>query len=137
MSSPARGRTWTLVFLVALAAQLVAVYAPSAPSEGGVPYLDKLVHLTIFAVPVAAGLLAGWPPVLVLGGFVGHAVLSEFLQSAVLPHRDGGWTDALADIVGVALGAALAVALRRRGDGERRAGTEGAAAADRAGAAGR
>ncbi|RKS72717.1 hypothetical protein CLV35_2966 [Motilibacter peucedani] len=108
---------WLPAFAVALAAQLVAVYAPSAPSEGGIPYLDKVVHATIFGLPVLFGLLAGWPRRWVVGVFVVHAGVSEYLQSAVLPHRDGSWQDALADLVGVGLGvlASSRVESRTRG----------------------
>ncbi|RZS90001.1 hypothetical protein EV189_1783 [Motilibacter rhizosphaerae] len=91
-------------FALAVAVQLVAVYAPRAPSEGGVPYVDKVVHLTIFAAPALLGLLAGLPARWLLPVLVVHAPVSELLQALVLPHRDGGWDDALADLVGVGVG---------------------------------
>ena len=105
---------WFAVFAVALAVQLVAIYVPRAPGEGGVPHLDKVVHATIFAVPVLAGLLAGlprWPLVGLLGL---HAAVSEELQSALLPHRDGSWQDASADLLGVVLGVLAAAWVRTR-----------------------
>lgn len=104
---------WAAVFVVATVVQLVAIYTPSPPGEGGIPYIDKVVHVTIFAVPVLAGLLAGLPGRVVVAVFAVHAPVSEWLQSTDLVNRDGGWADATADLLGVAAGAAIAVALLR------------------------
>jgi VanZ family protein len=94
----------TLLFAVAVLAQLVALYAPRAPSEGGVPHLDKVVHLLLFAAVVCTGLRAGAPRWVVLMLSVVQAPVSELLQWAVLPHRDGDLRDLLADLIGCALG---------------------------------
>ena len=112
-----RSRTWLLVFVLALAVQLVAIYVPRAPGEGGVPHVDKVVHAAIFAVPVLAGLLAGLPRVPVVVLLAVHAAVSEELQSALLPDRHGSLQDAAADLLGVAIGLVLFlwVSSRRRG----------------------
>jgi hypothetical protein len=76
---------------------------------------DKVVHVLVFAVPVLLLLLAGAPPRIVLAVLGVHAVASELLQGALLPHRSADPLDALADLVGVALGWGLwRLAVRRR-----------------------
>jgi VanZ family protein len=47
-----------------------------------------------------------------------HAPLSEWVQSHFLPQRDGSVWDAVADLVGVAVGAILPI--RRSGRGQER-----------------
>ena len=100
-----RGR-W-LVLAVALAVNLALLYWPRAPGPGvldRVPELDKVVHLATFAAVSWAGLRAGLSPRWWLPLLAGHAVLSEVLQHALLPHRSGDPFDAVADIVGVLAG---------------------------------
>lgn len=96
-------------FGIALAVQLVALYLPRAPSEGGGHDVDKLVHAAIFGAVVwtarRAGLPLGWVVLLCAV----HAPLSEWVQSHFLPDRDGSVTDALADLVGVGLGSLVPV----------------------------
>jgi hypothetical protein len=92
---------------VALAVNLVILYSPQAPGPaalGGVPGLDKVVHVATFGVLAWAGLRAGlmagwWLPLL-----AAHAVLSEIVQHELLPHRSGDPLDVVADIVGVLAG---------------------------------
>jgi len=107
-----------VVGLVALLAQLVAVYAPSAPNEHVIPDLDKVVHFSIFAAPTALFLLAGLRLALVVPLLAAHGPVSEWVQGEFLPHRDGSWQDAAADLVGVAAGWAIVYAFGRRGRGE-------------------
>ncbi len=95
-------RAW--VFTLVVAVQLVVLYAPRAPSTGGVPGLDKVVHLLVFGCVVAAGLRAAAPLVLVLAVSVVQAPVSELLQAAVLTNRSGDPLDVVADLAGCALG---------------------------------
>ncbi|WP_206690390.1 hypothetical protein [Quadrisphaera sp. INWT6] len=101
-------------FAVAVLLQLVVLYAPRAPSTGGVPGVDKAVHLAVFGLVAWTGLRAGAPGRLLLPLLLAHAVVSEVLQDLVLPDRSGDPLDAVADAVGVLLGAALAVLAGRR-----------------------
>ncbi|SDQ73080.1 VanZ family protein [Quadrisphaera sp. DSM 44207] len=97
------------VLALAVLVHLVVLYAPRAPSGGGTPGVDKVVHVAVFALVVWAGRwarLARRPLVLVL---LGHALVSEALQHWLLPARSGDSLDVLADAAGVALGALLAV----------------------------
>ena len=113
----ARWRT-ALLGLLALAvlAQLAVLYAPAQPD--GVPsfvHADKVVHVLVFLVPTALALLAGFRPVVVVGLFAGHAVVSELVQGGLLPSRAGDPLDVLADLTGIALGVLLARAVAAAG----------------------
>ncbi|WP_298750915.1 VanZ family protein [uncultured Serinicoccus sp.] len=98
--------------LVSLLVQAYGLYAPQAPGPAGVPGLDKVGHLLAFAVPAALAwwLRARWlVPVLVL-----HALVSEPLQQLLAPGRQADLLDAVADLLGVALGVWVAATTRRR-----------------------
>ena len=106
IQAPPAVRRWRLLFVAAVLVQLVVVYAPSAPSTGELHGIDKVVHAGVFAAPVVAGLMAGLRPRWVVLLLALHAPLSELAQHVALPHRDGDVGDALADLLGVALGLA-------------------------------
>ena len=108
-----RRRAWRWAFLGSLVVQAVAVYAPSAPGAGELHGIDKVVHVTVFAVPAVAGLMAGLRPSWLLALLAVHAPVSELVQHVALPHRDGDLGDVAADLLGVGLGA-IAVHLWRR-----------------------
>lgn len=112
---------WRLSVLALALVLNVGFYLPDVPSPPGtmeVPGLDKVVHVGVFALTAwAAGrLLAprrrfpmGWV-VLVL---IGHAILIELLQGALLPDRTADGADVLADLLGVGLGLAAWTIERR------------------------
>lgn len=110
MSPTARRRTRYLVLAAAVLVQLVVLYVPRVPDVGavGVPGADKVVHAAVFAAVTLAALRAGLPTVAVLAVVAAHAPLSEVLQHQVLPGRSGDPPDVVADLAGVALGAAAA-----------------------------
>lgn len=114
--SDARGRelaSWA-VLVVALAFHLWALYTPNPPDAGGLsfPGLDKLAHVVIFALPTWALVRAvprawmGVVPMLV------HVPVSELVQHFYLGQRTGDVWDAVADLVGVAVGWWTAVRAR-------------------------
>jgi VanZ family protein len=105
-------------FGAALAVQLVTLYTPRVPNEGGGHGLDKLVHAAVFAAVVWTARRAGLPYLWVVVLCALHAPLSEWVQSHFLPQRDGSVSDALADLVGVAIGALSPI--RRSGRGQER-----------------
>lgn len=124
MSRSKSRSVWSVLGLLALIVQLVAVYRPSEPAlPASLPGLDKLGHAAIFAAPVFCLLLAGrsirtgrfgrtagWlVPVI----FLAHAVVSEGIQYAFFAHRDGDPFDALADVVGIGLGFGAAFLISR------------------------
>lgn len=103
--------TWAVTgfAVIAVLGQLLALYWPVVTVEGPVSWTDKVVHLLVFAVPTYA---VGWAlrsvrtAVLV---FAVHAPLSELVQHFLLPGRSGDVWDAVFDLVGVALAAAVLV----------------------------
>jgi VanZ family protein len=105
-----RVRSGAVAFaVVAVVAQLLALYWPVVTIEGPVSWTDKVVHLLVFAVPTyAVGRALGSVRVAVLI-FAIHAPVSELVQHFLLPGRTGDVWDAVLDLVGVALGAAALV----------------------------
>lgn len=98
-----------VVATVAVALNLAVLFAPSAPTPpSGGPPLDKLVHVLVFALPTYALIRAGLPRRWVLAALVLWAPVSELAQLMLLDQRTGSWQDALADLVGIALGGWLA-----------------------------
>ena len=108
-------RLWRWLFAAAVAGHLTVLYLPRPVSAGGVPQLDKAVHVAVFAAVAWTGLRALVPPTLLLPALALHAVVSELLQATVLPDRGGDPWDVLADLLGVLAGTALARASWRRG----------------------
>ena len=101
-----------LVLLVALVVQVAGLYASTVPGpQDGPPGLDKVGHLVALAVPACLAALLGARWVLV--ALLLHALVSEPLQSQLAPLREPELLDALADLVGIAVGVAVARALGR------------------------
>lgn len=107
-------RLWRVAFGVALVVQLIVVYSPTAPAGPQINGLDKVIHVSIFAAPVLAGLMAGISAPWALGVIAVHAPLSELVQHFVLPHRSGDVFDVLADVGGVAVGGLAYLVWSRR-----------------------
>ncbi|MPV87781.1 VanZ family protein [Georgenia ruanii] len=108
-------RRWTVATAVALVVQVLVLYAPHAPAAAAdVPGADKVTHAVIFAAVTFTALRAGLAPALVTGFGVAHAVVSEVVQHTLLPGRTGDPLDAVADVLGVLAGVALARALTAR-----------------------
>jgi VanZ family protein len=115
---------WRIGALVLALVLNIGFYLPSIPGSvpgAGIPGVDKVVHLVVFALTVwAAGrLLAprrrfpmGW---VVVVAFV-HALLIELIQLVLLPQRGAEGADVLVDVIGIALGVGLWIGerLRRR-----------------------
>ena len=105
--------------VVAVLAQVLALYWPVVTVEGPVSWTDKVVHLVLFAVPTYAVGLAVRSIVPVALAFAAHAPVSELVQWGLLPNRSGDVWDAVLDLVGVLVGVGLlalhAAAVRRTG----------------------
>ena len=116
--------------IVAVAVHLWGLYRDTGPPS--VPWFthaDKVEHLVGFGLPCFLVLLAldlrrapavasTRAVVLVVAAFVAHAAVSEVVQGTLYTTRSGDPADALADVVGTALGlAALLLVRRRRGAG--------------------
>jgi VanZ family protein len=105
---------WRWALGVALAVQLIAVYAPDAPGGPEISGLDKVIHVFIFAAPALAALMVGVRARLALGILAMHAPISELIQHFVIPHREGDVLDVVADLGGVVLGGLAYVVWNRR-----------------------
>ncbi|MGB3763674.1 MAG: VanZ family protein [Ornithinimicrobium sp.] len=100
-----RGRLLGWVALSALVVlQIYALYLAVPTAERQIPYVDKFVHMALFATPaaVAAALRMRW----FIGALVLHALVSEPLQAAVTRHRNEDVWDGVADLLGIAVGVA-------------------------------
>lgn len=113
-TSRGAGRVWLWLFVVVVAVHLAALYWPRVSVQGPVAWTDKVVHVTLFAVPALVGLLAGVRPAYLLVPLALHAPVSELLQHAVLPNRSGDVWDAVADLSGVVVGATIVMVSRTR-----------------------
>ena len=105
---------WRVALLVALAVQLIVLYAPVAPAGPPITGLDKLVHISIFALPTLVALMTGIRAPWVLGILAVHAPVSELIQHFALPSRSGDVFDVMADCGGIALGALAYLVWNRR-----------------------
>jgi hypothetical protein len=94
-------RTLRWAFALAVLVHLAVLYWPD-PAAGPptFPGVDKAVHALVFGAVAWTGRAAGLPVRLLAAALLGHAVLSEVLQHAVLPERSGDPWDAVADVVG-------------------------------------
>ena len=96
-----RALWWVLGVLIVV--QLVGLYSPGTPGVPEPIYVDKVVHAAMFGLPVyVLGRLTArkW---LWAGVFVVHAALSEMIQYAFIPGRDGDIFDFTADVVGIGI----------------------------------
>ena len=107
-------RLWLVALGFTLMVQIVVLYAPEGLGGPPITGLDKVVHILIFAAPVLAALMAGLSAPWVIGILALHGPVSELIQYSVLPHRSGDVFDALADVVGVAIGATVYVVWKGR-----------------------
>ncbi|MFI5695722.1 VanZ family protein [Kribbella sp. NPDC051586] len=106
---------WRIAFVAAVALQLYGVYSPrEAGPHIGFPQIDKIAHCFLFAAVAFTGLKVGIPARWLLGALAANAVVSELVQHWLLPQRDGDPLDALADLVGVALGTWIGLRTRSR-----------------------
>jgi VanZ family protein len=98
------GRAW---FGLAVLVSLYVLFVPSEGVPAAPAGVDKLVHLALFALLGATGRWARIPPLPLVLGLAGYAVLSEVLQGLLPIDRDAEILDAVADCVGVSVGVAL------------------------------
>jgi len=105
---------WRWAFGIAVAVQLIALYAPDGPVMPGINGLDKVVHVAIFAAPALAALMLGIRARWALGILAVHAPASELIQGFFLSQRSGDVFDMMADFGGVALGGLAYLVWSRR-----------------------
>ena len=108
-------RPWQLLLTVLIAVVCYLALAPAPPHALDLGW-DKLNHAAAFAALTVSGCF-GFPGsrrtvLVVLIGLLGFGGLIEILQ-AFVPGRDCDWHDLLADAVGIAAGATLALGMLR------------------------
>lgn len=97
-------RRWCLAAWVVGATCLLLSPGSSEPSNAPIEGLDKLGHAALF---LPAGYLGGLLPLWSLGGLVSFGGVTELAQHFV-PGRSPEVLDVVADLVGAAIGVALA-----------------------------
>jgi len=113
-ASPWRRRGGYLVLVALAACQVWALYL-YAPGQGPNPgHVDKLVHVALFAVPVALAVALRLRWVVTL--LVLHALVSEPLQGLLTRQREADVWDTVADGIGIVIGVAVARRFRTGGD---------------------
>ena len=90
----------------------MVLFAPGSDTPA-LSVSDKLVHALLFAALALTGRLAGIRARPLALGLLAYAGVSEVLQAVLPIDRDGDWHDALADLLGAAIGLACAGVLRR------------------------
>ncbi len=110
MTTPIRRgtRAWQVALALAVAVNLVILFWPRPASPGGLPGLDKVVHLVTFGSLALTGLRAGVAGRWLLPVLVVHAATSEVVQELLLSQRSGDLRDVVADLGGVVAGTLLA-----------------------------
>lgn len=105
-------------FMLALVVVFALAMLPLAVPITVVAHQDKIEHCLAFLALTLLG-LAGWPgrTVQIAGGLVLYGVVIELAQHWLTTHRVGDPVDVLANSVGVALGAGIALRVAR---GDRR-----------------
>jgi len=106
---------WWLTAVV-LVVHVVGIYLPGSPDGSlelpGVPGVDKLIHASLFGLPLYLLAVLTRRIWLWAGFFAAMAGISEVIQWRFIPYRDGDVWDAVADLVGIAI--AVLLLLRRR-----------------------
>ena len=98
-----------------LVLSMFSFFTPGQDLPPGPDVSDKVEHAAIFVALALTGRLAGIGLARLLAGLVVYAAVTEVLQAVLPIHRDGDWHDALADTIGVLIGLAADLLLRRLG----------------------
>ncbi|SHN45674.1 hypothetical protein [Cryptosporangium aurantiacum] len=101
-------------FVVVIVISLFVLFLPNDDVPSGFPPgTDKLVHGALFAALALTGSRAGVRAAWLLPTLALYAVVSEVVQAAPALNRSASPWDALADVIGIALGWLLARRLAR------------------------
>lgn len=107
-------------FGLAVALSAAVLFTPSPDVPPGPWWADDVVHLALFALLTATGLMLV-PRLRLVAALAGYAVASEVVQAVAPLGRSGTPADVAADLVGVGLGLLAVSAARWAGRDTRRA----------------
>jgi hypothetical protein len=102
-------------FAVSVLVSLAVLFAPPSDVPSSPPGVDKVVHVTLFAVLALTGRWAGVGRGMLAGLLLLYAAVSELLQGTELVNRDASIGDLVADSAGVVVGLLLWRLLASRG----------------------
>ena len=101
------------VLAVTVLVSLAVLFTPGDDVPSAPPGVDKLVHLLLFAALALAGRWAGVRLRALAVLLAGYAVVSEVVQALAPLQRSGSVADALADLLGLALGLLAGAGIER------------------------
>jgi VanZ family protein len=101
------------VLALTVLVSLAVLFTPGDGVPSAPPGVDKLVHLALFAALASAGCWAGARPRVLAVLLVAYALVSEVVQALAPLNRSGSLADAVADLIGVALGLLVGTAIGR------------------------
>lgn len=107
----AHARAWLALWGLALLVVAVGSLLPPSALPDAPRVSDKLVHVAMYFVLMAAAvqLFGSWRALLAAAlGLVGFGLALEFAQGTLTTTRSFEWADALANALGVVLGLGLA-----------------------------
>ena len=96
--------TYRIPLAVTFVVALIVLFTPASGVPSSFQHSDKIIHCILFAALAYTSRLAGIGWVKTALWVSAFAVMSEFLQAILPLGRSGSAADALADVVGIALG---------------------------------
>lgn len=115
-SSWYRRPSWYRVAPLALATITITfmLLTPGGTVPSGPPHTDKATHALMFAVLAVCSRYARLSPIVTVAWLAVYGIVTEVLQATVAVRRSGSLWDWCADLVGVAIGLAIAAGIGRR-----------------------
>ncbi len=110
------GSSWYRVVPLVLATITITfmLLTPGGTVPSGPPHTDKVTHAAMFAVLAYCSRYARLSPIVTVAWLVVYGIVTEILQATVAVRRSGSFWDWCADLVGVAIGLAIAACIDRR-----------------------
>lgn len=103
-----------LPLIVAVVVITAMLLSPGGTVPSGPPHADKVTHALMFLALALCSRYAWISPVVTVVWLGLYGVLTEILQATVAVRRSGSFWDWCADLVGVAIGLAVAAVVGSR-----------------------
>lgn len=98
-----------LPLAISMVAALIILFTPASGVPTGFEHSDKIIHFALFAALAYSSRVAAISAARTAVWTIAFAGLSELLQAILPLGRSGSVSDALFDVLGVAVGLAVAV----------------------------